>query len=211
MNPHSNNSELVSALADGELRGQELIDVWQGFGEGDDTIQQWRDYHLIGDILRSPASDASALQQTNSDLAFLDRFNQRLSASAEGASSESLVAEGGAPAAKAVFVGAPRKSRRAANDPIFQWKLVAGMASFAAVSMVAWLALSVSPTTSSTLSQSSDAQPFLVASPQGPVVRDARLEELLSAHRQLGVSSALQAPAGFLHSAAFEAPDSVGR
>jgi sigma-E factor negative regulatory protein RseA len=38
------------------------------------------------------------------------------------------------------------------------------------------------------------------------MIRDPRLDELLAAHRQLGGASALQAPAGFLRNATFEAP-----
>jgi sigma-E factor negative regulatory protein RseA len=43
------------------------------------------------------------------------------------------------------------------------------------------------------------------------MVRDARLEELLAAHRQLGSNSALQLPSGFLRNATFEAPQNAGR
>jgi sigma-E factor negative regulatory protein RseA len=38
-------------------------------------------------------------------------------------------------------------------------------------------------------------------SPHGPVLRDARLEQLLAEHRQYGGMSALQMPAGFLRDA----------
>jgi sigma-E factor negative regulatory protein RseA len=44
----------------------------------------------------------------------------------------------------------------------------------------------------------------LVASPQGVIVRDARLEELLAAHKQVGGNSALQMPSGFLRNPTFE-------
>jgi sigma-E factor negative regulatory protein RseA len=43
--------------------------------------------------------------------------------------------------------------------------------------------------------------------PQAPVmIRDARLDELLAAHRQSGGASALQMPSGFLRNATFEGP-----
>jgi sigma-E factor negative regulatory protein RseA len=38
------------------------------------------------------------------------------------------------------------------------------------------------------------------------MLRDARLDELLAAHRQFGGTSALQTPAGFLRNATFEQP-----
>ncbi|MDB5931304.1 MAG: anti sigma-E protein RseA, partial [Polaromonas sp.] len=47
---------------------------------------------------------------------------------------------------------------------------------------------------------------ILVSSPQGPIVRDARLEELLAAHKQFGATSAFQESSGFLRNATFEMP-----
>jgi sigma-E factor negative regulatory protein RseA len=38
----------------------------------------------------------------------------------------------------------------------------------------------------------------------GPMMRDARLDELMAAHRQVGGNSALQVPAGFLRNATYE-------
>jgi sigma-E factor negative regulatory protein RseA len=50
-----------------------------------------------------------------------------------------------------------------------------------------------------------------VDSPAGPMVRDARLEEMLAAHKEVGGMSALQVPSGFLRNATFETPRNVGR
>ena len=41
------------------------------------------------------------------------------------------------------------------------------------------------------------------------MVRDARLEELLAAHKQFGATSALQEPSGFLRNATFEMPQAA--
>lgn len=55
---------------------------------------------------------------------------------------------------------------------------------------------------------STEAVPAVLAeAQQGPVLRDARLEELMAAHRQAGGMSALQMPAGFLRNAAFDLPE----
>jgi sigma-E factor negative regulatory protein RseA len=43
------------------------------------------------------------------------------------------------------------------------------------------------------------------------MVRDARLEELLAAHKEFGGASALQMPSGFLRNATFEAPRAAPR
>jgi len=61
------------------------------------------------------------------------------------------------------------------------------------------------------LAQTPAPQQLVVASPQGPMVRDARLEELLAAHKQLGGTSALQESSGFLRNATFETPQNAGR
>ena len=102
----------------------------------------------------------------------------------------------------------------AANDGEFRWKLVAGFASIAAVSAIAWNAAGLlAPAAAPQLAQAPapQQQVVVVASPQGPVVRDARLEELLAAHKQLGGTSALQEPSGFLRNATFETPRNAGR
>ncbi len=46
------------------------------------------------------------------------------------------------------------------------------------------------------------------AVPAAPTVmlRDARLDELMAAHKQFGGTSALQKPAGFLRNATFDGP-----
>jgi sigma-E factor negative regulatory protein RseA len=91
---------------------------------------------------------------------------------------------------------------------------VAGFASLAAVSAIAWNASGLlSPAAAPQLAQAPAAvsQQVVVASPQGPMVRDARLEELLAAHKQLGGTSALQEPSGFLRNATFETSQNAGR
>ncbi|MCZ8254264.1 MAG: anti-sigma factor, partial [Polaromonas sp.] len=106
----------------------------------------------------------------------------------------------------------PHRHAPAANDGNFRWKLVAGIASLAAVSAIAWNATGLlAPATAPQLAQAPVSQQVVVASPQGPVVRDARLEELLAAHKQLGGTSALQEPSGFLRNATFETPRNAGR
>jgi sigma-E factor negative regulatory protein RseA len=54
-----------------------------------------------------------------------------------------------------------------------------------------------------------DAVPANTATASAPesapvMIRDARLDELLAAHKQFGGASALQQPAGFLRNATFQ-------
>ena len=203
-------SELISALADGQLGGEDFAAALHACGQDDSAIASWDTYHLIGDALRSPASPA-----LSADRAFLARLNQRLAAEPlVGAGTGSRDKRPG-PAADVVHVPVVDASRRhgvAANDGDFRWKLVAGLASLAAVSAIAWNAAGLlTPAAAPQLAQAPASQQVVVASPQGPVVRDARLEELLAAHKQLGGTSALQEPSGFLRNATFETPRNAGR
>ena len=196
--------EILSALADGQLGEEGFSDALDVCQNDKAEMQCWNTYHLIGDVLRAPARSAGAVQ-SDDGLAFLGRLNQRLG-------QEPLAAPALLPAALAVAV-APQVDATlihhrgpAANDHSFRWKVVAGVASLAAVCAVAWNASGMlAPASAPQLAQASQPQ-IVVTSPQGPVVRDARLEELLAAHKQFGATSALQEPSGFLRNATFDIP-----
>lgn len=200
-------SELVSALADGQLDEEELAQALHSAAHDPSVLSSWNSYHLIGDVLRSSPSAALPLT-ASADLAFLDRLNKRL------VQEEPIYmpipgvrAVAKLPAADELL----HHRGRAANDGNFRWKLVAGLASLAAVSVIAWNVSGLTdPTLAPQLAQASVPQ-VIVASPQGPVVRDPRLEELLAAHQQLGGTSALQEPSGFLRNAIFEKPQDARR
>lgn len=211
MKSSMHTSELLSALADGQLVGEEFAAALQGCQQDASALARWDSYHLIGDVLRQPAR-APVSQLYGADGAFLARFNQRLAKETQAgvappdAAASSVVA--------GAVVDAPMLPRRpAANDESFRWKLVAGFASLAAVSAIAWNAsgLLALPAAAPQLAQATNSPQVVVASPQGLMVRDARLEELLAAHAQLGGSSALQVPSGFLRNATFETPQNAGR
>jgi sigma-E factor negative regulatory protein RseA len=201
MKSSSQTCELLSALADGELGRGELALALESCRQDDAVLGSWSAYHLIGEVLRSPAPAI-----VGADLAFLGRLNQRLALEQEpvvATQPDSLLKP---------EAGLMHHRGASANDGSFRWKLVAGFASLAAVAAIAWnasgmLASPVAPQ----LAQASVLQQVVVASPQGPMVRDARLEELLAAHRQFGGTSALQAPSGFLQNANFETPKNAAR
>jgi sigma-E factor negative regulatory protein RseA len=103
----------------------------------------------------------------------------------------------------------------AANDSVFRWKMVAGVAAVAAVGSVLW-AMAGTPAGlgGAQMAQQSGGQPAAVAAASASAVaandnvqvmiRDPRLDELLAAHKQFGGASALQQPAGFLRNATFQ-------
>ena len=191
------NRELISALADDQLHGKVLEETLDIFTADDLAMASWADVHLIGEVLRAPAVTAGQLPFHNASLSFLDRFNQALTTSSPQAT-DALVDL--LPAVTNTGLVKP-----AANDSWFGWKLAAGFATLAAVSVTVWtLSAGQRDAPSGQLAQLFAPARVLVASPQGVVVRDARLNELLASHKQLGSGSALQAPSGFLQSAAFE-------
>lgn len=189
--------ELLSALADGELHNEELAAALVACSaEGDVSagdIGRWGTYHLIGDVLRSQAREPGL------DMRFIQLLGQRLAR-------EPAIA----PAKHALPLAPP--CAPASNDESFRWKLVAGVAALAAVSAISWnFSGLLSPAAAPQLAKASAPQQVLVASPMGPVLRDARLEELLAAHRQLGGASALQAPSNFFRNATFDSAVEAGR
>ena len=204
MKPTTQNRELISALVDGQLEGEDFayaLAVCEGDAQ---ALARWNAYHLIGDVLRSPGLTAHA-----SDAAFVTRLSARLSLEPALDAKPGVAASADSEGQKSLpIAGQPAGSvpREAANDAGFRWKLVAGFASIAAVAAMAWhvgsglLPSSVAPQ----LARSDAAQQVLVVSGQGTMVRDARMQELLAAHKQFGGTSALQVPSGFLRNATFE-------
>ncbi len=107
--------------------------------------------------------------------------------------------------------------QEAANDGVFRWKMVAGVAAFAAVGSLTWALLgSVGEKVGvpGGVMAKTEAMPVASASGQGLIavggqlggqevtmIRDPRLDELLAAHKQFGGITALQRPAGSLRSA----------
>lgn len=210
MKPSMQTSELMSALADGQLGGEDFATALQACQHDESAFASWATYHLIGEVLRSPAPVVQG-----ADLAFLGRLNQRLSQELPepllGVHRQPVIPDSAEQASAKGGANVVHHRGAASNDGNLRWKWVAGFASLAAVSAIAWNASGLLlPAAAPQLAQGS-AQQVLVASPQGPIVRDARLEELLAAHKQLGGASALQVPSGFLRNATFETPQNAGR
>jgi sigma-E factor negative regulatory protein RseA len=183
---------------DGELSAPEWDALLQGGLKDPAWMSDWQSYHLVGEVLRGGARTATASPAPQD---FLAAFNARLRA-------ESVVQ----PATVAVVDHRLRPA--AANQPVFLWKMVAGLASVVAVVAVSWSLVAAVDAPSQGGAQlaratapEAPAAPvaLMVQTPQGQVLRDARLEALLAEHRQYGGMSALQMPAGFLRNATYDA------
>jgi sigma-E factor negative regulatory protein RseA len=213
----------LSALADGELHGEEFAEAMAWF-EGDSpqaeqTRATWRSLHVVGDVLRS-----DELAACQGDTAFLTRLQSTLKQEAR--------------LAPAVMPGLNRTVDAAlhlqsapvesANEPVFRWKWAAGLASAAAVLAVSWnlvggvaatsgaqLAQNSTPSTalalqavtvSSAASQVAAAVSTDASGSAGAVMlRNPQLDAMIAAHSQLGGGSALQMPSGFLRNATLDA------
>jgi sigma-E factor negative regulatory protein RseA len=206
MKPTTQNLELISALADGQLASEDLAAVLAICRADEQALESWNAYHLIGDVLRSPGLAPQA-----SDAAFVTRLRASLAQepAPRALASDGLMEAGWASGQPA----AVHLDREASNDSSFRWKLVAGFVSLAAVLAVAWNAGSglLAPSAAPQLARTETPQQVLVMSEQGPMMRDARLQELLAEHKQFGGTSALQMPSGFLRNATFEAPQDARR
>lgn len=184
--------ELASALADGELRDAEFERALAVLQASEEAQQRWHTYHLVGDVLRSGAGAAVAAH----DPAFVERMRQRLQAQ-EGRPQRVL---------EQTLIAVPHS----ANDAVWRWKLVAGLSSLAVVAVLGWQLVAQRPDAGAG-SQLAVAPavtvPVQLAAGDAPVmIRDPQLDRLIAEHQQLGGTSALQMPAGFLRNATFERP-----
>ena len=199
---------MLSALMDGQLQGAEAGAALRMMASSE-ARDCWQVYHLVGDVLRS--SDLAACGR---DSLFLTRLSARLQ--------DEAVPVAVVPAAQPADTR--DVSRPAANDGVFRWKMVAGLASFAAVAAIGWGVMGgIGPQAGVgvQLSQGGAPAPTQIATLAAPVpvtvasnpaeadagavmLRDARLDELLAAHRQTSGATALGNAAGFLRNATFE-------
>ncbi len=181
--------ELVSALADGELHGAEFTRALAVLASSPQAQAHWHSYHLVGDVLRAGAGTAVGAH----DAAFMARLRLRLQ-------QEAAPVQSGAEVGRVIV-------QPSANDSVWRWKLVAGLSSLAVVAVLGWQLTAPSQQAAQLAVSAPVSGPVAQAGAEAPVmIRDPRLDQLIAAHQQLGGTSALQMPAGFLRNATFERP-----
>lgn len=212
----------VCALADGALAGDELAQAIALATTDEDARASWHAYHVIGDVLRSGSAGFCGR-----DRAFADRLMARIAQESQAQRAAWAVAnapENGA-ASDRLALGNPQKHPEnppAANDEVFRWKLVAGLASVAAVAAIGWSVVGLGGAEFGSGAQlaragagaaapapvvaQTQSAPMTAVQLQGPMIRDPQLDELLAAHRQFGGTTALENASGFLRNATFETP-----
>ena len=189
---HSINEQrqALSSLMDGDLPAGELAGVIARFCADDALRSDWHAYHLIGDVLRSDDLATAPARDTR----FLQALRSRLEQ--EGAVAQQDAAPWLAtaprppmpmpvPVSASAFasVSAAPVRRRLSGWMAAPAAVAAGVVVVAAV-LVANKALVSPPTAEAVFAQQ-------MASPaSGVLVRDARLDRYLAAHRNLGTGLA---------------------
>jgi len=181
----------LSALADGETSADERHRCLAMWANDVQARERWRDYQLIGDVLRSQ----ELARDRAHDAAFLQALRARLA-------TEPAVLRPKAPAA----VVAPRS--RAWGVPM------AAMAGAAAVAGVV-VVLRTAPDSGAPMVAAQGGAPTVAVSTQsaptpntqvsaqvvnGRLIRDARLDRYFAAHRQSGAGASLQMPGAVVRS-----------
>lgn len=222
MNRHEDSKEiqaLVWNLADGRLKGEAFERAVQVACDDGEGMRAWHVTHLVGDVLRS-----QELAGLGMDAEFVQAVQARIATEAFQVS----VAQA-APSALDLAALPPRLDKdRADSANGLSWRMIAGVGSMAIGLGAAFLlggywpnaelagalaqsvktseppALAATASALPVAAQGYAAAPPSAASVAAPSVmlRDPRLDELLAAHRQMGGTSALQKPAGFLRNAA---------
>lgn len=199
------NRELVSALADGQLRGAEFACTVEWLNEADDAQVAWDTYHLVGEVLRSGETVVSA-----ADTAFMQRLKLSLQQEKPLRPRMSAINSVASCTVSTGATGLNDSKVESANNASFRWKLLAGVASLAAVSVIGWQAwggggdLQGAALMAQTVNPDVALQQVAANGAPQVMIRDRQLDALLAAHRQFGGTSALQKPAGFLRNATFE-------
>jgi sigma-E factor negative regulatory protein RseA len=203
--------ERLSALVDGELDSASLPHALARWRENEQDRADWHAYHLIGDVLRSD----DLAQGRSHDAAFLAAIRERL------AREPVVLAPSAASLPTVPASTATRGWRRAWTAPA---ALAAGFVAVAGVLTLTQLGLLPGRPTAETLARADSpaapvrAAPITVAGPDpvvaarpagllsgGELIRDARLDRYLSAHKQFAGSSALGVPSAYLRNATLEA------
>lgn len=164
--------QALSSLMDGDLPAGELTGVIATFRDDGDIRADWHAYHLIGDVLRSDDLAAEPAR----DACFLQALRTRLAQEPQRQDAEPLVA-----AAPPAPVPAAAGRSRLAGWMVAPAAVAAGFVVVAGV-LVVNRALVSPPAAGSVIAQRAPAS--------GVLVRDARLDHYLAAHRNLGTGLA---------------------
>ena len=124
------NKELLSAMVDGELRGEELEQAL-ACAESAEGCASWELYHLVGDVLRSP--DLAHHSQHNLLTGLRAQLAQEPALQLQSSQLQQVAAGMEQTQAPVVALRDP-----AANHSVFRWKVAASFATVAAMAALGW-------------------------------------------------------------------------
>lgn len=201
-------AEALSALVDGEADARTVASLSARWRDEVALRERWHNYQLIGDVLRS-----EELGGRGHDAAFLKRLRTQLDREPV------VLAPRASPVSKEAAAALPRQRG------LRRWATPAAVAAgFLAV--IGSLAVTRLPGPQVEAPQLAQAPVMPVEAPQqvvlvtpadqvepanGVLIRDARLDQYLAAHKQFGGSSALSVPSGFLRSATYDGATAAAR
>jgi len=200
------NKELLSALVDGELRGDELEQAL-ACAESNEGCASWELYHLVGDVLRSP--DLAHHSQHDLLTGLRAQLAQEPALHLQPSQLQQVAAGMEQSHSAVVALRDP-----AANSAVFRWKVAASFATVAAVAALGWHLMAAPVGGQGAQLASADnngAAQVVVSTENGEVLRDPRLDALLANHQQYASRASLQTPADFLRNASFEEARSGAR
>ena len=204
--------ERLSALLDGELERGAVPEACARWRDDASSRSAWHAYGLIGDVLRS--DDLAGAP--SSGAAFLSAFRARMASEPVVLAPQPSIAPAGPTEAVVAAAAVHRARRRAWLAPT---AVAAGFVAVAGVLTLTRPGFSVDPgatdrgpqlaaSTTSTASTArvgapapEEAQTFVAS---GDLIRDARLDRYLAAHKQFAGSSALGVPSANLRNATVE-------
>ena len=177
--------QALSSLMDGDLPAGELAGVIARFRDDGDLRADWHAYHLIGDVLRSEELAAAPAR----DACFLQALRHRLDQAPQRPETLPLVAAAphvpmpgtptsGTPTPVPVLPG----RRRLAGWLMAPAAVAAGFVVVAGVLVVNQLLISPPAAADAVIARRTPAA--------GVLLRDARLDRYLAAHRNLGTGLA---------------------
>lgn len=205
----------LSALADGQLQGVDFAEALALFDDahaGGQARATWHTLQVVGDVLRS-----NELAACRKDADFFARLTTALQLEPSLAPSASATPVTGQLTRIEANPLGPRQAavvKDSANEPVFHWKWVAGLSSVAAALAISWnLVGGMAANPDAQLAQVTLPAPAVVAVQAAApaqaggdvMLRNPQLDAMMAAHSQLGGSSALQMPSGFLRNATFNA------
>ncbi len=171
--PTLSDAEALSAVWDNQADAQQVELAVAAFALSAEHRDRWRTYAAISQVCQGDTQLAPDSAQVHSIMA---AARERSSFEPQ----ESPVEHGQTP------------HWRAANDPVWRWKVAAGLLATVAVASIAWGLLGTTSRTSELA--------------ESHMIRNPELEALLAEHRQHAGLSVVQVSSGFLRNATYEVP-----